>query len=341
MITVPAWLDDLPKVELHLHLEGAIPLEALWHLLKKHGGASQVPDIDALRKKLTYPDFPAFIEAWIWKNGFIQTAEDFTFISEAVARDLVRQNILYAELFFSPARFTDRGLSSADLAQAIRRGLDRVQEVEIWLIPDLVRDFGHENAARTVEEFAELREFGLVGVGMGGSEHLHPPKPFSAVYERARELGFRTSIHAGEAAGPESVYEALEFLRPDRIGHATHAGRDPELIDILAKTQTPLELCPLSNVATGSIARIEEHPVRNYLDRGLNLSINTDDPGMFHNSLAQEYAVLIEVFEFTPTEIGSLVLSAAKAAWRPFDAPGLSLAERVSSHPGWADRMAE
>ena len=340
MTTVPAWLDDLPKVELHLHLEGAIPLGALWQLLEKQGGDTQIPDIDALRQKLTYPDFPAFIDAWIWKNGFIRTAEDFTFISEAVARDLVRQNILYAELFFSPARFTDRELSSADLAEAIRRGLNLVPEVEIWLIPDLVRDFGHENAARTVEQFAELKEFGVVGVGMGGSEHLHPPKPFATVYERARELGFKTSIHAGEAAGPESVCEALEFLRPDRIGHATHAEEDSELIDRLAKTQIPLELCPLSNVATGSIARIEDHPVRRYVDRGLNVSINTDDPGMFHNSLAQEYAVLVEVFEFTPTEIRSLVLRAAKAAWRPCDAPGLSLTERVATHPGWIERMA-
>jgi len=335
MTPIPDWLHALPKVELHLHLEGAIPLDALWQLMEKYGGDRQVPDMAALRHKLTYPDFPAFIQAWIWKNNFIRTLDDFSFIAEAVARDLARQNILYAELFFSPARFAERELTPAGLAEAIRAGFARVPEVETWLIPDLVRDFGHENAAATLEEFAELKEFGVVGVGMGGSEHVHPPEPFAPVYERARDLGLKTSIHAGEAAGAESVRGALEHLKPDRIGHATHAEQDPALIDRLAETQTALELCPLSNVATQSIKRIEDHPVRRYVDQGLNVSINTDDPGMFHNSMAEEYAVLMDLFDFTPDEIRALVLSAAGAAWRPEDAPGATLTDRIMSHPGW------
>jgi adenosine deaminase len=334
MIAIPAWLDTLPKAELHLHLEGAIPLDALWGLVEKHGGDSSVPNRKALRQRLTYPDFPAFIQAWIWKNGFLRTYEDFTFIAEAAARDLARQNILYAEMFFSPSRFVDQGLTASGLAEAIRRGFDKVPEIETWLIPDLVRDHGPENAARTLAEVAELREFGVVGIGMGGSEHVVPPEPFAPIYEDARRLGFKTSIHAGEAAGAESVRGAAEILRVDRIGHATRAEEDPALIDLLAERQIALELCPLSNVATGSIKRIENHPVRRYMDRGLNISINTDDPGMFHNAMAEEYAVLMEHFDFTGDEIRQLVLNALAAAWRP-DVAGPSLEDKFRTHPNW------
>jgi adenosine deaminase len=334
MTSQTAWLEALPKAELHLHLEGAIPLDALWGLIEKHGGDASVPNRGALRQRLTYPDFPAFIEAWVWKNGFLNSYEDFTFIAEAVARDLVRQNILYAELFFSPSRFAGQGLTTGGLAEAIRRGFDLVPQCETWLIPDLVRDHGPASAARTLAEVAELKEFGIVGIGMGGSEHTCPPEPFAAVYAEARRRGFRTSVHAGEAAGADSVRGAIEALWVDRIGHATRAEEDPSLIDLLAEHQIALELCPLSNVATGSIAQIEDHPVRRYMDRGLKISINTDDPGMFHNAMAEEYGVLMDRFGFTAEEIRHLVLNALDAAWRPA-MPGPSLRDTFQAHPGW------
>ncbi len=328
------WLAALPKAELHLHLEGAIPLDALWTLVCKYGGDDGMTDPADLRRRLTYADFPAFIETWIWKNGFLRRYEDFTFIAGAVARDLARQNIRYAELFFSPARFAHRGLTPPGLAQAIRLGLDRVPGVETWLIADLVRDLGPEPARETVAAVGECREFGVIGVGMGGSEHSVPPEPFADAFELARRHGFRTTVHAGEAAGAASVAGALDALAPDRIGHATRAREDPALIDRLATSRLPLELCPLSNVATGVIDRLAEHPVRRYWERGLNVSISTDDPGMFHNSLRMEYAALVDTFGFTPAEIRALVVNALDAAWRP--AGGASLRARFAADPGWA-----
>ena len=329
------WLKIIPKAELHLHLEGAIPLEALWDLIQKYGGDPSVPDLVSLKSRLTYPNFPAFIEAWIWKNNFLRTYDDFLFIAEAVANDLVRQNIIYAEIFFSPSRFTENTtMTTAGIAGAIRAGLDKVSECEIWLVPDLVRDHGPEKAARTLDEVAELTSLGIVGIGAGGSEHLYPPGPFSKVYEKARRLGFKTSIHAGEAAGAESVRGAIEFLRVDRIGHATRAEEDPELLELLYETGTALELCPLSNVATGSIDDIMHHPVRRYFDRGLNISINTDDPGMFHNSMAEEYAVLMQKFNFKRSEIKKLILNAVQSSWRP-DNIGPSLIEKFTNNESW------
>ena len=229
------WLQRLPKAELHLHLEGAIPLDALWELIIKYGGDTSVPNRGSLKSRLTYSNFPAFIEAWIWKNNFLRTYEDFLFIAEAVAKDLVRQNIIYAEMFFSPSRFTENtAMTTAGIAEAIRAGLNKVNGCEIWLVPDLVRDHGPENATRTLDEIAELISLGIVGIGAGGSEHLYPPEPFSKVYEKARRLGLKTSIHAGEAAGADRVREVVEFLHVDRIGHTTRTEEYPNLLGLIA-----------------------------------------------------------------------------------------------------------
>ena len=311
-----AWLAGLPKAELHLHLEGAIPLPALFELVRAAGGDPAVPTVEALRDRLTYPDFPAFIDAWLWKNGFLRTYDDFAFIAEAVAADLARQNIRYAELFFSPSRFAQHGLDPAGLAAAIRSGFARVPETTLYLIADLVRDHGPGRAAVTLGEIVEIAdEAGIVGIGIGGSEHLYPPEPFAPVYEAARKAGLRTSAHAGEAAGAASVRGAVEALRVDRIGHALRAEEDEAVVDLLAGSGVVLELCPLSNLATGVIGRIEDHPVRRYWERGLDITVNTDDPGMFHNSLAGEYGVLMDVFGFSRAEIRRLAAAALEGAW--------------------------
>ena len=328
------WLDKLPKAELHLHLEGAIPLDALWALIQKYGGDPSVPTETHLRQRLTYSDFPDFIETWIWKNSFLRTYDDFSFIAEKVAQDLLRQNILYAELFFSPSRFADRGLTTIGLAKAIRSGLGRVSGCEIWLIADLVRDHGPIQAAITLTEVATARHYGIVGIGIGGSEHKFPPEPFAELYAEARRLGFKTSAHAGEASGANSVRGAIDSLLVDRIGHATRAEEDPQLMQLLADRQIPIELCPLSNVATGVIASITDHPVRRYWDRGLLVTVNTDDPGMFHNRLVDEYAHLVELFHFELNEIRELVLNALRSSWRP-EKISQPLLELFSNHAGW------
>jgi adenosine deaminase len=329
-----AWLQALPKVELHLHLEGAIPLPALWQLIEKYGGEPGLRSQADLRQRLTYRDFPDFIAAWIWKNGFIRSYEDFSFIAEAMARDLAQQNIRYAEVFFSPTRFLDQGLEPQGLAQAIRKGLDRVPETEVWLIADLVRDHGPQQARQTLSQVREVMHCGIIGIGIGGSEHLYPPEPFAPVYEAARRLGLHTSAHAGEAAGPESIRGAVEALAVDRIGHGIAARQDASVMALLAERQIPLELCPLSNVATGSIAAISEHPVREFWQAGLMLTVNTDDPGMFHNSMVGEFTVLHDVFGFDRNEIRRLILNGVDASWQAADRK-TALRQAFQDDPAW------
>ncbi len=310
-----SWYERVPKVELHLHLEGAIPYEVLWELVQKYGGDPQVPDRAALLRKFAYKDFPHFIETWIWMVQFLREYDDFTFFTEAVARDLASQNIRYAEVFYSPPDFMRRGLQLQRLTEAIRTGLDRVPEIEIALIADLVRDHGPENAAVALAQLNEVRELGVIGIGLGGSEQRFPPEPFEEVYAEARRLGFHVTAHAGEAAGPESIWGAIRSLNVERIGHGMRASEDEALQAYLAETQLPLELCPLSNVRTGVVKSIEGHPAHKLFERGLFITINSDDPKMFGNSLAQEYCLLEERLGFSRPELRSLILNAISASW--------------------------
>ncbi len=310
-----SWLERIPKVELHLHLEGAIPVDALWELVGKYGGDPEVPSLAALTDRFDYRDFPHFIETWHWKNRFLREYEDFAFVARRVAEDLADQNIRYAEAFFSPPDFERYGLEPQGLAAEIRRGLDEVDGIRIALVADLVRDAGPRRAARMLEAVAEVREYGVIGIGLGGSEHDFPAGPFAEVFARARHLGFHTSAHAGEAAGAESVWSALTNLHVDRIGHATRAIEDPLLVENLSQRKTPLELCPISNVRTGVIPSTAEHPVRAYFDRGMLVSVNTDDPKMFGNSLAEEYAALVQEHGFTADDIRELLSRTIESTW--------------------------
>ena len=329
------WCRRLPKIELHLHLEGAIPLDALWELVRKYGEDAGLGGPAGLAERFRYRDFAHFIDVWVWKNRFLREYDDFTLVAEAVARDLAAQRIRYVEAFFSPGDFAGHGLAVQPLAAAIRAGLDRVADVEVALVADLIRDTGPEVAATTLEAVAEARELGVVGVGLGGSEQSFPPEPFATVYERARALELRTTVHAGEAAGPASIWGALEALRPERIGHGTRAVEDPALVGHLAAVRLPVEACPLSNVATGVVGSLDEHPIRRLRDAGVLVTVNTDDPKMFGNSLAEEYALLQARLGFSADEVRGLLLDAVTASWLP-EPRKRQLAGAFRRHPAWA-----
>ncbi|NQV16814.1 adenosine deaminase [bacterium] len=328
------WFDRVPKVELHLHLEGAIPLNTLWELLQKYGGDPEVPDMDALRRLFKYVDFPQFIKTWVWKNQYVREYEDFTFIGEAVARELVRMNVRYAEVFYSAPDFFRHGLTTQGITKAIRKGLNFVPDVEIALIADLVRDFGPEKAEITLREVAEVSELGVIGIGLGGSEQDFPPELFERVFEEARRLGFRTCAHAGEAAGPSSIWGVINVLKVDRIGHGTRALEDPKLIEFLTQSGIPLEVCPTSNICTGVVARMADHPVRKYQNQGISITINTDDPVMFDTTLAEEYRALVDELDFSRSEIRKLILNGISCSWLPTDRKE-KLQKLFSSDPNW------
>lgn len=312
---ITSWYENVPKIELHLHLEGAIPYEALWELVRKYGGEPSIPNLQALKDKFQFRDFPHFIKTWIWKSQFLREYGDFTFIAEAVASDLANQNIRYAEVIYSPSDFFRYGLETQKLTEAIRAGLSHEPRIEVALVADPVRDDGVANADKILSEINQVRNLGVIGITIGGSEQDYPPEPFAEIYERARQLGFHTSAHAGEAAGPASVWGVINSLKVERIGHGTRAIEDEHLVDYIAEHRIPIEICVMSNVKTRVVDSIGEHPVRYYFDRGIPISINTDDPKMFGNSLAREYQVLETEFGFSHDEIREVILQSIQESW--------------------------
>jgi len=330
------WHDRVPKVELHVHLEGAIPHEALFALIQKYGGDPSVPDVPALARRFEYRDFSQFIAAWSWKNQFLREYEDFTLVAELSARNMAQQGIRYAEVFFSPSLFVRRGLSVQRVAQAIRAGLTRVPEIDIALVADLVRDYGPESEMVTLAQLKEARGFGVVGIGIGGSEHEYPPAPFTGLYQEARCIGFHTNAHAGEAAGAQSIWDAVRELGVERIGHGTRAWEDPELVEYLVDHRIPLEMCPVSNVRTNVIGSLREHPIRRYFRAGLVVTVNTDDPMMFQTSLSDEYRLLERECGWTRVEICRVILNAIEASWLS-DERKASLAVEFRQTPVWKE----
>jgi adenosine deaminase len=304
----------IPKIENHLHLEGAIPLETLWTLIQKYGGDKTVTNYELLKEKFMYSNFNHFLETWLWKNTFIREYEDFTFLSDAVFKDLGKQNIKYAEIFISPSEFRST-LEIQKIVEAISKSINVNPEICVSLIVDLVRNLGSENAMKTLYEINEVKDMGIIGIGLGGAEKEYPPELFTDVFEKARNLGFKTTAHAGEAAGPQSIWGAIKKLKVDRIGHGTRAIEDPELLNYLADNQIPVELCPLSNLRTKVIDSIEEHPVRTFIDMGIPVSINTDDPKMFGNSLAEEYQALKDNFNFSDDDIYKIIRNSIHTTW--------------------------
>jgi adenosine deaminase len=329
-----SWYEDLPKVELHVHLEGAIPLPALLELIRKYDGDLSVSDISALEKRFEYRDFRQFIETWTWKNQFLLEYEDFTHVAELTARDFAAQNIRYAEVFFSPSLFLRQGLQVQEITRAIRKGLDRVPGIKIALIADLVRDYGPKSEMATLSKLSEVMDLGVIGIGIGGSELEFPPEPFEPVFREARRAGFHTNAHAGEAAGAQSIWGAVRSLHIERIGHCTRAYEDPKLRDFLLDKRIPLEMCPVSNVRTGVVKSLNEHPIRSYYEQGLIVTVNTDDPKMFGTCLADEYRLLVEECCFSMHDICSLILFGIQSSWLTDDQKK-EMAENFKRDPSW------
>jgi len=332
------WYDDLPKIELHVHLEGAIPNKALFDLIQKYGGDPSIPNVAALAKRFEYKNFPGFIEAWSWRNKFLRNYEDFTHISEFTARDMADQNIRYAEVFFSPSLLVRYGLDVQELTYAVRKGLSRVPEIEIALIADLVRDYGPVLEMTTLKALNEVKDCGIIGIGIGGSEHAYPSEPFELLYREARNMGFRTNAHAGEASGTQSVWGAINKLCVNRIGHGTCVYEDPELMDYIADNEIPIELCPMSNVRTGAVKSIKEHPIRKYFEHGLIISVNTDDPKMFNTSLADEYRMLVQNCGFCKEEICKIILLGIESSWLS-EEKKKSLVKNFEQESSWKNIM--
>jgi adenosine deaminase len=279
----------------------------LLELIHKYEGPNEIANLSHLAARLTYRDFPHFLDTWRWMCGFVREAADFTRIAQGVAKQLRAQNVLYAECHFSPPDFFRHGLTISEIAMAVREGLDSVAEPKVALIFDLCRQYGPAHGLRCLAEVIEIADAaGIVGVGLGGPEHLASAAPYAEVFQVAGAHGLRRVAHAGEAAGPESIWAALEVLGAERIGHGTNAVLDHDLMCHLRDNSIPLEVCPTSNVCTGVVPTLEQHPVRQLFDFGIPITLSSDDPTFFGTDTTGEYQLLRDRFGFSDDELARI-----------------------------------
>jgi len=310
-------LSRMPKIELHLHLEGAFTLEFLLAQIQAIDPHQAPGSLAELQQRFILRDFDHFIETWIWKNRFFRSAQDFERSVYQTLASLSRQNVVHVEAFFSPWDFAASGAAAPEIIKATIAGklaAERDFGISCFLIADLNRDLGHETAGERLNDVMPHRE-NIVAIGLGGSEARYPAAPFAGVFEAARQAGFHCVAHAGEAAGPDSIRAALDLLHAERIGHGITAIRDPELMEELRRRQIPLEICPTSNIMTRVVEDYEHHPVRPFWQQGLLVTIHSDDPTMFNSTITNEYQILHDRLGFELSDIRQLTLNAVHASF--------------------------
>lgn len=341
MTDISQFILSLPKAELHLHLEGTVTPQTLSDLSAKHRTPLPVennrytPDpksaeflpVEEVEHLYRYQDFSGFMLAFKAVTERMRTAEDFEFVTYEMMRKLRSQNVLHAEVFVSVGVVHWRGAAFAPLFEGMERGRIRGEGdfgVNVLWIFDAVRHFGVDECRNVVNTASALRDHQLretgsssiVGIGIGGDERRAGADQFAEVYKHAKDNGLRLTAHAGETVGPESIWSALN-IGAERIGHGLHAMEDPELVEVLAQRQIPIEVCITSNVRTGCCGGYANHPVRAMFDSGLMITLNTDDPPMFQTDMLREYTVAHEHFDFTRDQLRELARNSFEASFLP------------------------
>jgi aminodeoxyfutalosine deaminase len=281
-----------PKIELHVHLEGTVRAETLLEIARRNDYALPADTVEGLAELYEYRDFEHFIEIWILTTNALRTRDDFRRVVVDYAAEAASHGAVYLEGIFSPAERVRRGVRWEDIFGGYCDGAEEAREVhgvEVRLTPDVVRGFPLDECFPVVRHSVEHMERGLVGVGLGGLEAQYPPEPYAPVFELAKAEGLGSVPHAGEVAGPDSVRGALDALRADRIRHGFRAIEDPELVTELAERGIVLDVSPVSNVRTGAVSSLAEHPLPRLAAAGVACSISTDDPAMFDTDLSHEY----------------------------------------------------
>jgi aminodeoxyfutalosine deaminase len=307
----------LPKAELHLHLEGSIEPPTLLELRQRHGmhGATH-EEVELLYK---FSDFAGFLNAFKDVTGHLRGPDDYELITYRLMERLRAQNVLHAEVTVSVGVCLWRQQDFAAIFEGLERGRARGEKefgISLLWIFDAIRQFGAEKAQPVLDLAIRYRNRNVVAFGIGGDEVKGPPEMFGEVFARAAENGLHLTAHAGESAGPESIWGALN-LKAERIGHGLTAGQDEELIEELSQRQVPIEICVTSNLRTGVCADVGAHPVRRYFDEGLMVTINSDDPAIFGSSLVDEYELVQRQFGFTDEQLRELARNSFEASFLP------------------------
>nr|WP_055500924.1 adenosine deaminase [Nonomuraea pusilla] len=321
-MTLDAFIDALPKVELHVHLVGSASVPTVLELARRHPGNGVPATEEELRRFYTFRDFTDFARVYQAVNSLVREPEDVATLVTGLARDLAAQGGRYVELQVTPYAHHLVGMPMRPVTEALdlaaRQALD-VHGVEMAYIFDIPGEYGEEAARITVEHALQEPPAALVGFGIGGIEQERPKyrDAYRDAFGAARAAGLHSVPHGGEMTGPETIWEVIEGYGAERIGHGIACLADPRLVAYLRDTQLPLDVCPTSNVCTGQVAAIAGHPLPRMLEEGLYVTLNSDDPPMFATTLADEYRVAARVFGLGKEELAGLARNGVRASYLP------------------------
>ena len=318
-----SFIAGLPKAELHVHHVGSASPAIVSELAMRHPGVVPV-DTEELRRFFEFRDFAHFVDVYLAVVSLVRTDEDIRYLTYEVARELAEgQQVRYAELTCTPYTSVlpddpEHGMPIEAYTEAIedaRIAAERDFGIVLWGIYDIPGESGMPAADATLSFATNHRVDALVGFGLGGPEIGVARAQFKPHFDAARRVGLHSVPHAGETTGPETVWEALRLLGAERIGHGTSAALDPQLLDHLARSGVPLEVCPSSNVATKAVASLDEHPIRTFREAGVMVTVNSDDPSMFGTSLNQEYEIAARLLDLDASGVADLASAAVRASF--------------------------
>jgi adenosine deaminase len=321
MMDIEQFITQMPKVELHVHLEGSVRPETLLKLAARHGVALPANDVPGLRKWYAFRDFDHFIEIYMTISSCLRTPEDIELIAREFLIGQAEQNIRYSEVTFTPFnQYMNNELGFHEQIDAVNRArvwAERELGVRMGIIMDIPRIISPEDgltvADWTIERFGD----GIIAFGLGGPEIGNPPEKYRAAFERVRAVGIPCILHAGETVGPPSIWSAIRVADTVRIGHGVRAIEDPQLVAYLRETQLPLEICPTSNICLKVYPSLAEHSLPELMSQGLYVTINSDDPPMFNTTLTAEYLAAHRAFGWQADAIQQLVINAVKVTLLP------------------------
>jgi len=308
---------QLPKAELHIHIEGSLEPVMMLALAERNGVELPYPDIDTIRKAYNFNCLQDFLDLYYQGMSVLQTEQDFHDLTWAYLQRCKQQNVVHCEIFFDPQGHTGRGIEFETFMQGMGSALDRA-ETELGISSQLIMCFLRhldEGSAFDTLEAAQPYLNKISAVGLDSSELGHPPKLFRNVFKRAADLGLKLVAHAGEEGPPEYVYEALDLLFVDRIDHGNRALENDALIKRLVDEDIPLTVCPQSNLRLAVVKDMADHPIRKMLALGLNACVNSDDPAYFGGYMNENFFALIDAVGLTRDEIFQLVSNSFEASF--------------------------
>lgn len=315
------WLDTLPKVELHLHLEGSLEPELMFALARRNDVQLPFDTVDQVRQAYDFGSLQDFLDIYYQGARVLLCEQDFYDLTWAYLVRCQQQNVVHVEPFFDPQTHTARGVPFATVFNGITRALNDAEGrfgISSRLILCFLRHLSEEDAFATLEQATPFLDR-IAAVGLDSSEKGNPPEKFSRVFSRAQELGLRAVAHAGEEGPSAYIWTAIRNLHVSRIDHGVRAVEDPALLDYLAKTRLPLTVCPLSNVKLRVFESMDEHNILDMLDRGICVTVNSDDPAYFGGYLSENFMALSESLGLTKAQALQLVANSVEASFA--DAP--------------------